>query len=67
MKIDKVSLSGRRNVGPCPHCTLQDAGNMQDADCNVVVDGEDNSMLAGEHGQHWGRGERSFDHGWHGW
>ncbi len=43
-------------MGPCPHCTLQDA------DCNVVVDGEDDGTMAGEHGQHWGGWERSFDH-----
>ncbi len=57
MEIDKVSPSGRRNVGPCPHCTLHDA------DCDIAVDGEDASVMAGEHGQHWGRGERSFGHG----
>jgi hypothetical protein len=57
LEIDKVSPSGRRNVGPCPHCTLHDA------DCDIAVDGEDASVMAGEHGQHWGRGERSFGHG----
>jgi hypothetical protein len=57
LEIDKVLPSGRRNVGPCPHCTLQDA------DCDVIADGDNNSMMAGEHGQHWGRGKRSFGHG----
>jgi hypothetical protein len=57
MEIGEVSPSGRKNVGPSPHRTLQDA------DCNIVVDGEDNSTMAGKHGQHWGRGERSFSHG----
>jgi hypothetical protein len=56
LEKEKVSPSVRRNVGPCPHCTLQDA------DQNVVVDREDDSVMAGEHGQHWGRGERSFGH-----
>ncbi len=54
-------LSDRRNVGPCPYYTLQDA------DHDAVVDGEDDSAIAGEQGQHWGGGERSFGHVWHGW
>ncbi len=49
--------SSRRNVGPCPHYI------MQDADRDVVVDRENNCAMAGEHGQHWSRGERSFGHG----
>jgi hypothetical protein len=44
-------------VAPCPYYTLQDAV------CNIVVDEEDDSVMAGEHGQHLGRGERSFGHG----
>ncbi len=44
-------------MGPCPHC------NLQDADCNAIVDRVKNSAMAGELGHNWGRGERSFDHG----
>ncbi len=50
-------LSSRRNVGPCRHHALKNTER------NVVVGGEDNSMIAGEQDKHWGRGEMSFDHG----
>ncbi len=54
----KISpLSGSWNVGPCQHCALKNNER------NVVVDGKDNSAIAGEHVQHWGGGEKSFSHG----
>ncbi len=50
-------LLGRQNVGPCCHYALNNTEQ------NVVVGGKDNSTIAGEQNQHWGRGEKSFGHG----
>ncbi len=37
-------------MGPGPYYILYTS------DCNFIVDGEDSSVIAGEHGQHWGGG-----------
>jgi hypothetical protein len=43
-------LSGRRNVGPCQHHALKNA------ECNVIIGSEDDSIVAEEQDQHSGRG-----------
>jgi hypothetical protein len=43
-------LSGRRNVRPCQHHALKNA------ECNVVIGGEDDSVAAEEQDQYLGRG-----------